>query len=155
MKTNHCSLSLRRPTPSLEELETAAFQFCGLQWETVLADLQGAKPHPYTRAELLPNRCFEALYIITLLEKGFAFDRHTRTITYALEVDGSEVEWTLGFALAEIDYRPHHMVQGMNNALHYVYEAIQGLSAPFLSMYKATTQQGAKYLGGDGGGIDK
>lgn len=54
-----------------------------------------------TSDEKLPNRCVEALYITTLLEDGFGFRGTHRGITLALEVDGTEVEWTLGFALAE------------------------------------------------------
>jgi hypothetical protein len=54
-----------------------------------------------TSEEKLPARCVEALYITTLLEDGFGFRGTHRGITLALEVDGTEVEWTLGFALAE------------------------------------------------------
>jgi hypothetical protein len=54
-----------------------------------------------TNEDKLPNRCVEALYITTLLEDGFGFRGTHRGITLALEVDGTEVEWTLGFALAE------------------------------------------------------
>lgn len=75
-----------RPTPSLEEMEEAAISFCGLEWDSLLKEFKESKTHPYTREAQLPDRCFEALYIITLLEKGFAFDRFSRTITYALEV---------------------------------------------------------------------
>jgi hypothetical protein len=73
------------PTPSLEELEVAAMQFCGLEWAPLLSNYQ-LNPHPFTFENQLPDRCFESLYIITILERGFAFDRHSRTITYALEV---------------------------------------------------------------------
>ena len=54
-----------------------------------------------TNDDKLPNRCVEALYITTLLEDGFGFRGTHRGITLALEIDGTEVEWTLGFALAE------------------------------------------------------
>jgi hypothetical protein len=52
----------------------------------VLEKFKGNSSHPYTREEQLSDRCFEVVYIITLLERGFGFDRHSRTITYALEV---------------------------------------------------------------------
>ena len=42
----------------------------------------------------------------TLLEHGFGFDGSHRNITLALEVMGHEVEWTLGFALAEVPLPP-------------------------------------------------
>jgi hypothetical protein len=41
---------------------------------------------------------------VTLLDKGFGFDRHARDITLALEVGGKEVEWTLGFVLADATF---------------------------------------------------
>jgi hypothetical protein len=46
----------------------------------------------------------EALYMITLLENGFGLDADYRGITLALEVEGKEVEWTLGYALSEVHF---------------------------------------------------
>jgi hypothetical protein len=40
--------------------------------------------------------------MITLLRDGYGFAAHGRNITFALEAGGMEVEWTLGFTLAEI-----------------------------------------------------
>jgi hypothetical protein len=40
----------------------------------------------------------EAIYMISLLET-FGFTSHERHITFAFDVNGSEVEWTLGMAL--------------------------------------------------------
>ena len=45
-----------------------------------------SRGHQYTYTSQLPYRCLEALYIVTLLEKGFGFERDDRSITYALEV---------------------------------------------------------------------
>jgi hypothetical protein len=39
---------------------------------------------------------------VTLLDEAFGFSRHERDITLALKVQGQEVEWTLGYALAEV-----------------------------------------------------
>lgn len=55
-------------------------------------------------------RCFESVFMITLLIDGFGFDPHSRDITFAFDVNGQEVEWTLGMAL-------------------YTYAASQSLSA--------------------------
>ena len=60
------------------------------------------KKHAFTKSSQLHNRCLEALYMTTLLEYGFGFNSSHRNITLALEVMGHEVEWTLGFALAEV-----------------------------------------------------
>ncbi|RYH16494.1 hypothetical protein EON65_29995 [archaeon] len=74
------------PNPSLAELEAAALNFCSMNWPILKQSAQGANQHPYTLDTQLADRCFEVLYIITLLEKGFGFDREDRSITYALEV---------------------------------------------------------------------
>lgn len=62
--------------------------------------------HPYTQEVQLGDRCYESLYVLVLLERGFGFHRHGRNITFALEVKGSEVEWTLGYALSLFNTKP-------------------------------------------------
>ena len=95
--------SLFRPNPSINEIETAAHDFCALEWAHVNETMIGKdKKHAFTKSSQLHNRCVEALYMATLLEYGFGFDGSDRNITLALEVMGHEVEWTLGFALAEV-----------------------------------------------------
>lgn len=56
--------------------------------------------HDFTRAEVLPHRCIESVYMVTLLRDGFGFHPSSRDITFTFLVDGSEVEWSLGMALA-------------------------------------------------------
>jgi len=92
------------PTPTLAELEAAVLKFCALPWADVEHAYYNSKPHSFTYPAQLPYRCLEALYIVTLLDKGFGFDRHARDITLALEVGGKEVEWTLGFVLADATF---------------------------------------------------
>eukprot|EP01035_Chromulina_nebulosa_P017505 gene17505-23062_t len=89
------------PNPTIDELEDAIHDFCKINWEDVKLNMLGRK-HKYTMDYKLPHRCFEALYIALLLEDGFGFDGTHRNITIALEVQGKEVEWTLGYALAEL-----------------------------------------------------
>jgi len=76
-------------------LDTAR-TFCSLPWGQV----ETASPHTWTWEDQLPHRCFEAVYITTILQDAYGFDPDARAITYALEVGGMEVEWTLGYALA-------------------------------------------------------
>lgn len=78
-----------RPKPSLRDLESATMRFCGWQWDTLYNSFVGGNKHPYTRDGQLQDRCFESLYILTLLEKGFGFDRDERSITFALEVSSA------------------------------------------------------------------
>jgi hypothetical protein len=93
------ALNLSWPNPSIEELYNALDGLCSRQWQGDLEDIQH-DAHPYTKAETLPHRCMEAVYIVTLLRDGFGFAPESRDITFTFLVDGSEVEWTLGMALA-------------------------------------------------------
>jgi apyrase len=86
------------PTPTLHELHEALPLFCDRSWDRVLGHHEAA-PHAYTLPHVLPHRCLEAAYMATLLRDGFGFDPGARDITYALDVNDSEVEWTLGMAL--------------------------------------------------------
>lgn len=61
-------------------------KFCETEWEPLLEEFR-RRPNVWTFESQLPDRCFESLYIITILERGFAFDRFSRSITYALEVN--------------------------------------------------------------------
>ena len=98
---------MKRPNPSIDEIELATHDFCALEWDLVKENMIGKdKKHPFTKSSQLHNRCVEALYMATLLEHGFGFDGTHRNITLALEVMGHEVEWTLGFALAEVPLPP-------------------------------------------------
>jgi len=89
------------PTPSIAELEDVAEDFCALPWTEVKAR-HTATPHRFTGSTQLSQRCMQALYILTLWEKGFGFHRHERAVTLAHEIEGKEVEWTLGLLLAEV-----------------------------------------------------
>jgi hypothetical protein len=94
----HFQMFSNWPTPKLNIIEKAAHSFCAVSWEQI----QKAEKHKYTRSHQLHSRCFEGLYISTLLEHGFGIDGSQKMVTLALEVEGVEVEWTLGFALAEL-----------------------------------------------------
>jgi GDA1/CD39 (nucleoside phosphatase) family len=95
--TRNAALATAWPTPTLSELNAALPTLCAMDWATQLQPLDGT--HPYTRASVLPHRCFEAVYMVTLLRHGFGFEADARDITYAFDVNDSEVEWTLGMAL--------------------------------------------------------
>mmetsp|Transcript_7328 Transcript_7328/g.21087 ORF Transcript_7328/g.21087 Transcript_7328/m.21087 type:complete len:108 (-) Transcript_7328:17-340(-) len=84
------------PSPTIHEVLAAAQTFCSLPW----TDIQASAAHPWTWEDQLPHRCFEAVYIAVVLRDAYGFDPDTRNITFALEVGGMEVEWTLGYALA-------------------------------------------------------
>ncbi len=86
---------------STRELSDAVVDFCALEWS--LLSPEGANlgaEHGHTWPDQLPHRCFEVVYMTTLLREGFGFPLDSRNILFALELDGMEVEWTLGYALA-------------------------------------------------------
>ena len=93
------ALNLSWPNPSIQELYDALHGLCGRHWQGDLEDIQH-HAHEYTRAEVLPHRCIEAVYMVTLLRDGFGFHPLSRDITFTYHIDGSEVEWALGLALS-------------------------------------------------------
>ena len=88
------------PTPSISELTHALDAFCSRSWPGDLEESQH-EAHEHTRAEVLPHRCIEAVYMVTLLRDGFGFHPSSRDITFTQWVEGNEVEWSLGLVLSE------------------------------------------------------
>jgi hypothetical protein len=105
------------PNPSLYELNTAIESFCSKDWLEDLATSHQNNPHQFTRAEILAERCFESVYIITLLRDGFGFDIHSRNITYSFHIEGSEVEWSLGMAIKSFADDNADLVDGRIDSL--------------------------------------
>ena len=93
------TLNLSWPNPSIQELYNALDGLCSRAWKGDLEDIQHTA-HAFTRAEVLPHRCLESVYMVTLLRDGFGFSPESRDITFTFLVDGSEVEWSLGMALS-------------------------------------------------------
>ena len=100
--TNDSIVNERWPKPTLLELENATCKYCAMNLVNDIYPLYDndphKQPHPYTRKGIVQHRCMEAIYMISLLET-FGFTGHERHITFAFDVNGSEVEWTLGMAL--------------------------------------------------------
>jgi len=94
----HSALNRSWPTPSIQELHDALYGLCSREWKGDMELLHSA--HEFTRQEVLGHRCFEAVYMVTLLKDGYGFRPSSRDITFTFLVDGSEVEWTLGMALS-------------------------------------------------------
>merc|ERR1712238_601973 len=94
----HTALNRSWPNPSIDELYRALDGLCSRDWHGDMALQEGV--HPFTRAEVLPHRCLESVYMVTLLKDGFGFHPSSRDITFTFLADGDEVEWTLGMAIA-------------------------------------------------------
>lgn len=87
------------PTPTLTELWDAVSLFCATPLDQFWQYHTTISPHPFTHnRDTLAERCYQGVYMLELLHQmGF---RHERNIRFLLQVQGSEVEWTLGMALA-------------------------------------------------------
>jgi len=94
----HDALEAAWPTPSIEELQNALDGLCSREWQGDMELQEGV--HSFTRKEVLPHRCLESVYMVTLLKDGYGFRPKSRDITFTFLIDGDEVEWTLGMALA-------------------------------------------------------
>ncbi|CAL6391037.1 unnamed protein product [Bathycoccus prasinos] len=107
------------PKPTLLEIADAGKSLCATTWSVVSSDFDGKDPN--TPSDRLNGRCFDVALLDALLsidEKsntvGFGFPKYStgvssddssnglRMIEYAEDVNGSEVEWTLGAAISEI-----------------------------------------------------
>ena len=100
LSDNDHPINVHWPTPTIDELKHALESFCARSWKDDLEEVQH-EAHEYTMAEILPHRCLEAVYMVTLLADGFGFHPSSRDITFTHKVDGNEVEWSLGLALSE------------------------------------------------------
>jgi len=89
------------PNPTIEEIERSTVAMCALDWESSQHDLLGK--HKFTEDNELANRCIQASYIIVLLRDIYGLDVSERNIVIGLTVGDTEVEWTLGSALADLN----------------------------------------------------
>lgn len=94
----HLALDQAWPNPSIDELQNALDGLCSRNWKGDMELQEGV--HSFTRTDVLPHRCLETVYMVTLLKDGFGFHPSSRDITFTFLIDGDEVEWTLGLALA-------------------------------------------------------
>lgn len=83
--------------PTLLELREAAQLLCAEAWGDVsTAALDPSSKHKFTGPHKVPHRCFEANYVVSLLSHGYGFDEGARLFRVVADVNGNEIEWTLG-----------------------------------------------------------
>jgi len=80
------------PTPSISELRIATASVCALPWTAIRASARD----PFTPEHKLPQRCFDAQYMLALLVRGFGFAEDSRQITFAEKVGIGQPEWPYG-----------------------------------------------------------
>jgi hypothetical protein len=78
-------------------LEAAGSRFCETDWQELVANDPSATDNPF-----LPNYCFTAAYVVTLLTDGYGFPPDTDRIRAPLRVQGAQVGWALGALLYEL-----------------------------------------------------
>jgi apyrase len=78
-------------------LEATGSRFCQTDWRELVASDSSAADNPF-----LPNYCFTAAYVVTLLTDGYGFPPDTDRIRAPLRVQGAQVGWTLGALLYEL-----------------------------------------------------
>mmetsp|Transcript_31567 Transcript_31567/g.71153 ORF Transcript_31567/g.71153 Transcript_31567/m.71153 type:complete len:478 (+) Transcript_31567:70-1503(+) len=84
-------------TPTISELREAAVALCAEPWESLSASASDPNSrHRFTGAKKIPHRCFELNYIAALLSVGYGFNVNERLFRIVEDVDGGEIEWTLG-----------------------------------------------------------
>lgn len=88
------------PRPSLAALEKAVDVLCAGDYKAV-ADRTADKKlaHSFTGFDNAPYRCFQANYILVLLQDKYGFASTGQTISFLLDVDGEDLEWPLGALL--------------------------------------------------------
>ena len=84
-----------RLSPS--ELESLARPFCAQSWNRLVADDPSVADNPY-----LPNYCFSAAFVVTLMTDGFGLPFTTERVHAPIKVQGTPVGWALGALLYEL-----------------------------------------------------
>lgn len=79
------------------ELSRAGASFCGSSWTERVAEDPSLEGNPY-----VPNYCFAAAYVVTLLTDGWGFSFETDRVHAPARVQGTKVGWTLGALLYEL-----------------------------------------------------
>lgn len=83
--------------PTVVELREAAQLLCAEAWSDVAAvAYEASTKHSFTPPHKVPHRCFEANYVVSLLSHAYGFDEGARLFRVVADVNGNEIEWTLG-----------------------------------------------------------
>lgn len=86
-----------RGSLSPARMSAAGQAFCTQDWQLLVANDPSVENNPY-----LPNYCFSAAYIVTLLSEAFDLPDATERVQAPLAVQGTDVGWALGALLYEL-----------------------------------------------------
>lgn len=93
------------PRPSLETIRASADAVCRRAW----AEIKRGGRDPFTPEHKLPQRCFDAQYMLALLVDGFGFDEKDAQVEFVEQLGKGQPEWPYGAILA-------HMLSGTGSA---------------------------------------
>jgi len=89
--------------PTWTQLKESTDRVCQMKTADVKAELL-RNPHIYTKITWFPSRCFQANYILKVLE-WYNFPKDTRgAVVFKFKINDNEVEWPLGALVYH--YRP-------------------------------------------------
>ena len=94
------------PQPRVRDIANAGRTLCATPWHDVQHNLHGVDPH--TPPPRLQGRCLDCALVATLLgasDVGYGFAEESARIVFVDKVQDTEVEWSLGAAVATLHPR--------------------------------------------------
>ena len=96
MRNENLEFTKQYPQPSVSAIRGACNLICSLPVDTELFTR-----HKMTNEVEAQGRCFDICYVAELLE-SFGFSDDDRRVSFVLEIQGKEIEWTLGYYLTHV-----------------------------------------------------
>lgn len=84
---------------SLDQLQASAKNVCGKSWDEI-------KTIPTKYPQFLPFYCFDALYVYTILSRGYHFENSTAKLQFVGTVNRLSLGWALGFMINATNLLP-------------------------------------------------
>ncbi|KHN79288.1 Nucleoside-diphosphatase mig-23 [Toxocara canis] len=94
-------------------LAAKARDFCKLRWSTIQSRSR-LKLYPKADEDRLRSQCFKSAWIAAVLHTGFSLDKSKNRFRSVFDVNGEEVQWTLGAMLYNMRYFPLRDMQRRN-----------------------------------------
>lgn len=94
----------------------AAKTFCRTPWAETLQRHSGGS-YPFADMARLKSECFKVGWIMTMLHEGFRFPESDTKFMSINEINGQEVQWTLGSLIFKTRYFPASSIQHSHEVL--------------------------------------
>lgn len=86
-------------------LASKSRDYCKMRWATILSRLR-RKLYPKANEDRLRSQCFKSAWVAAVLHQGFLLDKNFNHFQSVFNVNGQEVQWTLGAVLYHMRYFP-------------------------------------------------